>query len=85
MIFFIFADSSLASNSYSGVETERARYIRGSAANTAASYYNTHRNSIYVTPYRYNSLDYKRIRKMESDTKDYSARCTDIGSASFCQ
>ena len=36
-------------------------------------------------PYRYNTLDYKRVRKVKGGYGDYSARCTDIGDASFCR
>lgn len=70
---------------YNSVETERSRYMRNSAASSAAQYYNSHRQQMTVTPYRYNSLNYTRVRKRESDTGYYSAKCTDIGDASFCQ
>lgn len=70
---------------YSSVEYERNRYMRNSAASTAAQYYNTRRQNMSITPYRYNSLNYTRVRKLESEPEYYSAKCTDIGDASFCQ
>lgn len=70
---------------YSSVEYERNRYMRNSAASTAAQYYNSRRQDMSVTPYRYNSLNYTRVRKLESEPEYYSSKCTDIGDASFCQ
>lgn len=69
----------------SSVEYERNRYMRNSAASTAAQYYNSRRQDMSVTPYRYNSLNYTRVRKLESEPEYYSSKCTDIGDASFCQ
>ena len=37
-----------------------------------------------VMPFRYNTLDYTRIRKVKGGYGDYSARCSDIGDVSFC-
>ncbi len=43
-------------------------------------------STIKAIPFRYNTLDYTRVRNMESDPpKQYSARCSDIGDASFCR
>ena len=69
----------------STVEYERNRYMRDSAASAAARYYNLRRTDMSVTPYRYDSLNYTRIRKLESQPEYYSSKCTDIGDASFCQ
>lgn len=38
-----------------------------------------------ATPLRYNTLDYTRVRKVKGGYGDYSARCHDIGDASFCR
>ena len=85
---YVFAYSMFDENgryNYNSVEAERNRYMRDSAASAAARYYDTRRQEMIITPYRYNSLDYTRVRKRESDTEYYSAKCTDIGDASFCQ
>ncbi len=43
-------------------------------------------NEMKPTSFRYNTLDYKKVRKMDADpTKEYGLRCTDIGGVSFCQ
>lgn len=42
-------------------------------------------NQMDIMPFRYNTLDYTRIRKVKGGYGDYSAKCTDIGDASFCQ
>ena len=68
----------------STVEYERNRYMRDSAASAAARYYNLRRTDMSVTPYRYDSLNYTRIRKVKGGYGDYSARCSDIGDVSFC-
>lgn len=70
---------------YSSVEYQRNRYMRNSAASAATKYYNTYKQDFYVTPYRYNSLNYTRVRKRESAPGYYSSKCTDIGDTSFCQ
>lgn len=41
-------------------------------------------NSMDAVPFRYNTLDYTRIRKVKGGYGDYNARCSDIGDASFC-
>ena len=47
---------------------------------------NTESAQIKPAPFRYNSLDYTRVRKLDADPpKKYQARCTDIGDASFCR
>lgn len=39
-----------------------------------------------ATPFRYNTLDYKRIRNVNGGHgESYSARCHDIGDVSFCR
>ncbi len=50
--------------------------------NQKASYANT--NSMNVVPFRYNTLDYTRVRKVKGGYGEYSARCSDIGDVSFC-
>ena len=69
-------------------------YIYRPASSTPSSYAstaariknNTANPGITVVPFRYNTLNYTRVRNMEADPpKKYSAKCTDIGDASFCQ
>lgn len=59
----------------------------GRSSYPPASYKNTDTAaSIKAVPFRYNTLDYTRVRKMEADPpKEFSARCSDIGDASFCR
>lgn len=54
------------------------------AQNTKASYSNQSVNKTDAMPFRYNTLDYTRIRKVKGGYGDYNARCSDIGDASFC-
>ncbi len=49
-----------------------------------AAYSNQSVNKMDVMPFRYNTLDYTRIRKVKGGYGDYNARCSDIGDASFC-
>lgn len=43
-------------------------------------------STMTVTPFRYNTLNYTRVRNMEADPpKQFSAKCSDMGDASFCQ
>lgn len=58
-----------------------------SYSTTAARVKNASTNSgVTVVPFRYNTMNYTRVRNMEADPpKKYSAKCTDMGDASFCQ
>ena len=49
-----------------------------------AVYTNQNVHKTDVMPFRYNTLDYTRIRKVKGGYGDYSSRCSDIGDASFC-
>ena len=42
-------------------------------------------NASATQPFRYNTLDYTRVRKVKGGHGEYNSRCTDIGDASFCQ
>lgn len=42
-------------------------------------------NQTATKPFRYNTLDYTRVRKVKGGYGEYNSRCTDIGDASFCQ
>ena len=47
---------------------------------------NSMKEEIKTVPFRYNSLDYTKVRNMSDDSsKQYSSKCTDMGDASFCQ
>ena len=37
-----------------------------------------------AVPFRYNTLNYTRIRKVKGGYGDYNAKCSDIGDVSFC-
>ena len=37
-----------------------------------------------TTPFRYNTLNYTRVRKVKGGYGDYNAKCSDIGDVSFC-
>ena len=65
----------------------RSGYSGNYYSTTAARVKNTSTNSgVTVVPFRYNTLNYTRVRNMEADPpKKYSAKCTDMGDASFCQ
>lgn len=42
-------------------------------------------NNTSTMPFRYNSLDYTRTRKVQGGHGEYNAKCTDIGDVSFCR
>lgn len=54
------------------------------AQRSSASYSNPNANKMEAVPFRYNTLDYTRVRKVKGGYGDYSSRCSDIGDASFC-
>ena len=64
-----------------------ASLTHSSYVTTASKIKNNQANSgVDVVPFRYNTLNYTKIRNMEADSpKKYSAKCTDLGDASFCQ
>ncbi len=52
--------------------------------NKKAAYTNQNVHNMDVMPFRYNTLDYTRVRKVKGGYGEYSARCSDIGDVSFC-
>lgn len=78
--------SGSSSQSYSSSSYSTSNWYknqRETAQKTRSATYSTPQST--VTPFRYNTLDYKRIRQVKGGHGDYSAKCTDIGDASFCQ
>ena len=75
--------SSYSSSAYStSTWYENNRKQREASASTpysAANY--TQMNTV---PFRYNTLNYTRIRKVKGGYGDYNAKCSDIGDVSFC-
>lgn len=55
------------------------------AQNRSSSYSVNNYVQSSAVPFRYNTLDYTRVRKVKGGYGDYSARCHDIGDASFCR
>lgn len=48
------------------------------------SFSNENYTQINAVPFRYNTLNYTRIRKVKGGYGDYNAKCSDIGDVSFC-
>ena len=75
--------SSYSSSSYSTsnwyANNKKQREASGQMPYSAANY--TQMNTV---PFRYNTLNYTRIRKVKGGYGDYSAKCSDIGDVSFC-
>lgn len=69
---YLYRPASSKQSSYSAASSR----IKNSSTNS----------NVTVVPFRYNTLDYTRVRKMDADPpKRFSAKCTDMGDASFCQ
>ena len=75
---------TMQSNSY--YNSAKSSYSSYPLTTTTSVKSNKTTTAIKAIPFRYNTLDYTRVRNMEADPpKQYSARCTDIGDASFCR
>lgn len=48
------------------------------------SFSNENYTQTSAVPFRYNTLNYTRIRKVKGGYGDYNAKCSDIGDVSFC-
>lgn len=48
------------------------------------SYSNENYSQTSTVPFRYNTLNYTKIRKVKGGYGDYNAHCSDIGDVSFC-
>src|SRR5574344_975688 len=71
--------SNYSSSNWYAVNSQKQRYNNAKASYSAQN--NTKANT---TPYRYNTLNYTRIRHVQGGYGDYSAKCSDIGDVSFC-
>lgn len=73
------SSSSYSSSSYSTTNWNN----RNTKSRAATQVQNSAK--MYTEPFRYNTLDYKRVRRLQDGSGDYSAKCSDIGDTSFCQ
>ena len=71
--------SSAYSTSTWYANNKKQREAAASLPYTSANY-----TQINTTPFRYNTLNYTRVRKVKGGYGDYNAKCSDIGDASFC-
>ncbi len=71
--------SSAYSTSTWYANNRKQREINNQTPYSAANY-----TQMSTTPFRYNTLNYTRIRKVKGGYGDYNAKCSDIGDASFC-
>lgn len=67
-----------SSNWYANNQKQRA--INNQTPYSAPNY--TQQNTV---PFRYNTLNYTRVRKVKGGYGDYNAKCSDIGDVSFCR
>ncbi len=64
----------------------RSGVKRQQSVNNATSYSDKKYLESSAVPFRYNTLDYTRLRKVSGGHgESYSARCHDIGDVSFCR
>ena len=54
------------------------------AAQAQTPYSAANYTEMNTVPFRYNTLNYTRIRKVKGGYGDYNAKCSDIGDVSFC-
>lgn len=77
------SSKSYSSSAYSSstwyANNQKQRATQPQMPYSAANY--TQMNTV---PFRYNTLNYTRIRKVKGGYGDYSAKCSDIGDVSFC-
>ena len=52
--------------------------------NKTTSFSSSNYTQSNTTPFRYNTLNYTRVRKVKGGYGDYNAKCSDIGDTSFC-
>lgn len=74
--------SSSSSQNYSSSSYSTSSWYNSQKQARQQTLYNTQTD---VVPFRYNTLNYTRIRKVKGGYGDYNSKCTDIGDASFCQ
>lgn len=80
--------SSSSSNKYSSSSYSSSAWYSNNRKQqamqkqTAYSSENVHKQD--AVPFRYNTLNYTRIRKVKGGYGDYNAHCSDIGDVSFC-
>lgn len=81
--------SSQRQKSFSSSEyTTSAWYANNNkqkAINNKNSFTSTGYAEANTVPFRYNTLNYTRVRKVKGGYGDYNAKCSDIGDASFCR
>lgn len=81
--------SSQRQKSFSSSEyTTSAWYANNNkqkAINNKNSFTSTGYAEANTVPFRYNTLNYTRVRKVKGGHGDYNAKCSDIGDASFCR
>lgn len=77
------SSKSYSSSAYSSstwyANNQKQRAAQAQTPYSAANY--TQMNTV---PFRYNTLNYTRIRKVKGGYGDYNAKCSDIGDVSFC-
>ena len=74
--------SSYSSSAYSSsawYANNKKERVSKDTSYSAQSY--TQANTV---PFRYNTLNYTRVRKVKGGYGDYNAKCSDIGDVSFC-
>ena len=71
--------SSAYSTSTWYANNRKQKMINEQIPYSAANY--TQMNTV---PFRYNTLNYTRVRKVKGGYGDYNAKCSDIGDVSFC-
>lgn len=81
--------SSSSRHSYSSAGYSSASWYANNqkqkAINNQTSYSAQNYTQQSTLPYRYNTLNYTRVRKVKGGYGDYNAKCSDIGDVSFCR
>ncbi len=80
--------SSSSSKKYSSSDYSSSAWYANNKKEQAQKQNTLFSNENYTqtsaVPFRYNTLNYTRIRKVKGGYGDYNAKCSDIGDVSFC-
>ena len=82
------SSSSSSSNKYKSSDYSSSAWYANNKKQQAqkqnTSFSNENYTQTSAVPFRYNTLNYTRIRKVKGGYGDYNAKCSDIGDVSFC-
>lgn len=83
------SSSSQSRKTYSSSDYSTSSWYANNNKQRAVNAQNSYSAQGYTqsntVPFRYNTLNYTRVRKVKGGYGDYNAKCSDIGDVSFCR